>query len=91
MPILFWDKDDNLITSNKGSRDFQKKWDIELINGMSWESMFKHQLEKGVYVIPPGKNEEDVTKERSIFRKELTVNRKREPQLSYGRPVFRTE
>ena len=43
MPILFWDKDDNLITSNKGSRDFQKKWDIELINGMSWVSMVKHE------------------------------------------------
>ena len=91
MPILFWDKNDKLITSNKGSRKFQKKWDIELINGMSWESMFKHQLEKGVYVIPPGKNKDDFTKERSNFRKKLTVNRKRETQLTDGTTFFSNE
>ena len=91
MPMLFWDKDDKLITSNKGSRKFQKKWDIELVNGMTWENMFKHQLEKGVYVIPPNKTIESFTKERSNFRKELTVNRKRETQLTDGTTFFSNE
>ncbi len=91
MPMLFWDKDDKLITSNKGSRQFQKKWDIELVNGMTWENMFKHQLKKGVYVIPPNKTIENFTKERSNFRKELTGNRKRETQLTDGTTFFSNE
>ena len=91
MPMLFWDKNDKLITSNKGSQQFQKKWDIELVNGMSWENMFKHQLEKGVYVIPPNKTIKSFTEERSNFRKELTVNRKRETQLSDGTTFFSNE
>ncbi|MDA9632501.1 PAS-domain containing protein [Alphaproteobacteria bacterium] len=91
MPMLFWDKNDKLITSNKGSQEFQKKWDIELVNGMSWENMFKHQLEKGVYVIPPNKTIKSFTQERSNFRKELTVNRKRETQLSDGTTFFSNE
>ena len=52
MPMLFWDKEDKLITSNKRSREFQGKWKIKLEDGMSWETMFKKQIDAGVYVIP---------------------------------------
>ena len=79
--MLFWDKEDKLITSNKRSREFQGKWKIKLEDGMSWESMFKKQIDAGVYVIPENKSIKDFTKERSNFRTELIQDRKRETLL----------
>ena len=91
MPMLFWDKEDKLITSNKRSRQFQGKWKIKLEDGMSWESMFKKQIDAGVYVIPENKSIKDFTKERSNFRAELTQDRKRETLLSDGTTFFSNE
>ena len=91
MPMLFWDKEDKLITSNKRSRQFQGKWKIKLEDGMSWQSMFKKQIDAGVYVIPENKSVKDFTKERSNFRAELTQDRKRETLLSDGTTFFSNE
>ena len=91
MPMLFWDKEDKLITSNKRSREFQGKWKIELEDGMSWESMFKKQINAGVYVIPKNKSIKDFTKERSNFRAELIQDRKRETLLTDGTTFFSNE
>ena len=91
MPMLFWNKEDKLITSNKKSREFQGKWKIKLEDGMSWESMFKKQINAGVYVIPENKSIKDFTKERSNFRAELIQDRKRETLLSDGTTFFSNE
>ena len=93
MAMLFWDKDDKLITSNKQIRKEQSKWKIDLINGMSWETMFHKQLKAGVYEIPANKNIEDFTKERSEFRAKLTSNKdsKRETRLTDGKIYFSNE
>ena len=91
MPMLFWDKDDKLITSNKKSREFQGKWKIDLENGMTWEKMFKKQIDAGVYVIPKDKTIKDFSKERSNFRTKLTKDRKRETLLSDGTTFFSNE
>ena len=91
MPMLFWNKEDKLITSNKKSREFQGKWKIKLEDGMSWESMFNKQIKAGVYVIPENKSIKDFTKERSNFRAELIQDRKRETFLSDGTTFFSNE
>ncbi len=93
MAMLFWDKNDNLITSNKEIRKEQSKWKIDLIDGMKWEEMFQKQLKAGVYDIPPNKNINDFIKERSEFRKKLTSKKdsKRETKLSDGKTYFSNE
>ena len=58
---------------------------------MSWESMFKKQINAGVYVIPENKSIKDFTKERSNFRAELIQDRKRETLLSDGTTFFSNE
>ena len=93
MATLFWDKDDKLITSNKQVRKEQSKWNIDLINGMSWKTMFNKQLKAGVYDIPTNKNIEDFIKERSEFRAKLTSDKdsKRETKLTDGKTYFSNE
>jgi signal transduction histidine kinase/CheY-like chemotaxis protein len=93
MAMLFWDKDDKLITSNKQVRKEQSKWKIDLINGMSWETMFNKQLKAGVYDIPTTKNINDFIKERSEFRAKLTSDKdsKRETKLTDGKTYFSNE
>ncbi|GIS28866.1 MAG: hypothetical protein CM15mP129_10630 [Chloroflexota bacterium] len=93
MAMLFWDKDDKLITSNKQIRKEQSKWKIDLINGMSWETMFNKQLKAGVYDIPPNKKIDDFVRERSEFRTKLTSDKdsKRETKLTDGKTYFSNE
>ncbi len=93
MAMLFWDKDDKLIASNKQIRKEQSKWKIDLINGMSWETMFNKQLKAGVYDIPANKNIDDFIKERSEFRAKLTSDKdsKRETKLTDGKIYFSNE
>ena len=93
MATLFWDKHDKLIASNKQIRKEQSKWNIDLINGMSWEAMFNKQLKAGVYDIPTNKNIDDFIKERSEFRAKLTSDKdsKRETKLSDGKTYFSNE
>ncbi len=93
MAMLFWDKNDNLITSNKQIRKEQSKWKIDLIDGMKWEEMFQKQLKAGVYDIPPNKNINDFIKERSEFRTKLTSKKdsKRETKLTDGKTYFSNE
>ncbi len=93
MAMLFWDKNDNLITSNKQVRKEQSKWKIDLIDGMNWEEMFQKQLKAGVYDIPPNKNINDFIKERSEFRTKLTSKKdsKRETKLTDGKTYFSNE
>ena len=91
MPMLFWDKDDKLIASNKKSREVQGKWKIGLKDGMTWEALFEKQLDAGVYNIPKNKSIKDFTKDRSKFRAQLTKNRQRETLLSDGTTFFSNE
>ena len=93
MAMLFWDKNDKLITSNKQIRKEQSKWKIDLIDGMSWEEMFHKQLKAGVYDIPTNKNIDDFIKERSEFRTKLTSKKdsKRETKLTDGKTYFSNE
>ncbi len=93
MAMLFWDKDDKLITSNKQVRKEQSKWKIDLIDGISWETMFNQQLKAGVYDIPHNQKIDDFVKERSEFRKKLTSDKdsKRETKLTDGKTYFSNE
>ena len=93
MAMLFWDKNDKLITSNKQVRKEQSKWKIDLNNGMSWETMFNKQLKAGVYDIPTNKKIDDFIKERSEFRAKLTADQdsKRETKLTDGKTYFSNE
>ena len=93
MAMLFWDKNDKLITSNKQVRKEQSKWKVDLIDGMSWETMFNKQLKAGVYDIPENKNIDDFIRERSEFRTNLTSDKdsKRETKLSDGKTYFSNE
>ncbi len=93
MAMLFWDKNDKLITSNKQIRKEQSKWKIDLIDGMSWEEMFHKQLKAGVYDIPINKNIDDFIRERSEFRTKLTSKKdsKRETKLTDGKTYFSNE
>ena len=84
MAMLFWDKDDFLVASNKTCREQQKKWGVDIINGMSWKDMFMQQLDAGLYVIPEDTSKENFIKKRTDFRKSLTVDTKRETQLGDG-------
>ena len=84
MAMLFWDKNDVLIASNKICREQQKKWGVDLIDGMSWKNMFTQQLSVGLYVIPEDLTKDQFIKKRTDFRKSLTVNTTRETQLADG-------
>ena len=69
IPMLFWDKDDKLITSNKKSRDFHKKYSIKLDNGSTWQNLFENQLKKNIYVIPKNIDVKKFAKQRANSRK----------------------
>ena len=84
IPMLFWDKDDKLITSNKKSREFHKKYSIKLDNGSKWQNLFENQLKKNIYVIPKNIDLKKFAKQRANSRKKLLGSSQREVKLRDG-------
>ena len=58
-----------LVASNKTCREQQKKWGVDIIDGMTWKDMFMQQLNAGVYVIPEDTSKEKFIKKRTDYRK----------------------
>ena len=82
--MLFWDKDDKLITSNKKSREFHKNYSIKLDNGSTWQNLFENQLKKNIYVIPKNIDVKKFAKQRANSRKKLLSSSQREVKLRDG-------
>ena len=91
IPMLFWDKDDKLITSNKKSRDFHKKYSIKLDNGSTWQNLFENQLKKNIYVIPKNIDVKKFAKQRANSRKKLLSSSQREVELRDGNTHLSSE
>ena len=91
IPMLFWDKDDKLITSNKKSRDFHKKYSIKLDNGSTWQNLFENQLKKNIYIIPKNIDVKKFAKQRVNLRKKLLSSSQREVELRDGNTHLSSE
>ena len=91
IPMLFWDKDDKLITSNKKSRDFHKKYSIKLDNGSTWQNLFENQLKKNIYIIPKNIDVKKFAKQRINLRKKLLSSSQREVELRDGNTHLSSE
>ena len=82
--LMLWDKNNNLITANKSSRDDQKKLGFELKPGSSRLEMVKNGVKKGVFLPREGQSEEDLILERKQAFDKLVDEDRREVEFSSG-------
>ena len=71
--VMFWDEDDNLIVSNERHVEAMKKnnIDITIKKGISYEEMFRAQVNNNLYRIPENVNKENYIKTRLEQRANL--------------------
>ena len=82
--LMLWDKDNNLITANKSSRDDQKKLGFDLKPGSSRLEMVKNGVKKGVFLPRKGQSEKDFILERKKAFDTLKDEDRREVEFSSG-------
>ncbi|MDC0227243.1 PAS-domain containing protein [Alphaproteobacteria bacterium] len=82
--LMLWDKNNNLITANKSSRDDQKKLGFDLKPGSSRLEMVKNGIKKGVFLPRKGQSEKDFILERKKAFDELVDEDRREVEFSSG-------
>ncbi len=82
--LMLWDKNNNLITANKSSRDDQKKLGFDLRPGSSRLEMVKNGVKKGVFLPRKGQSEKDFILERKKSFDKLVNEERREVEFSSG-------
>ncbi len=82
--LMLWDKNNNLITANKSSRDDQKKLGFELKRGSSRLEMVKNGVKKGVFLPRKGQSEKAFILERKKSFDKLIDEDRREVEFSSG-------
>lgn len=82
--LMLWDKNNNLITANKSSRDDQKKLGFELKPGSSRLEMVKNGIKKGVFLPREGQSKKDAILERKQAFDKLVDEDRREVEFSSG-------
>ncbi len=82
--LMLWDKNNNLITANKSSRDDQKKLGFDLRPGSSRLEMVKNGVKKGVFLPKKGQSTKDFILERKKSFDKLVDEERREVEFSSG-------
>ncbi len=82
--LMLWDKNNNLITANKSSREDQKKLGFDLKPGSSRLEMVKNGVKKGVFLPRKGQSEKDFILERKKAFDMLEDEDRREVEFSSG-------